>query len=264
MDKELKPMIMQYVKRISGNKNVIGAAYLDRPNMDKDDDIDIVVFVKGKPHIRRGEHIFKSHDFDVSVEDYSYARKAVWGQETRASFKYANILFDKKGRIKKLIKSKMRFTNKESKNIIISNIFNLIWLGIYDRHKWIDYRISYYPHDLWIRRNDLETAHLVLDFGIDLLLNILYAYNKEFIPSMKWKLHNSFSLKWIPKNYKKRIDMLLKTEKISKNNFERRYKIIKELLEDIIDVAEKERILPRKMYHYFLNHDRFYSLHPEL
>lgn len=263
MDKKLKILLKEFAKNNSNDKNIIGLVYLGRPNIDKEDDVDIVAFVGGKVKIRPGEYVSNGYNFDITVIDYNYARETDWGQKTRSSFKYPTLLFDRGNKIKNLLKNKLKFTAKERKNIIISNIFRLIWLGIYDDHKWKDYSIPYYPHDLWIRRGDIEEAHTVLDIGTDMLFDILYAYNKEFIPTKKWKLHSSYSLKWTPKNYKERVDDLLK-EKISEKDFERRYKVIKELLKDILDKIEKEKILPKKIHHYFIKYDGLYTLRPKL
>lgn len=263
MDKKLKTLLEDFLKENSGEKNIIGIVYLGRPDIDKEDDIDIVVFVRDKVKIRPGEYVLGGYDFDITVIDYDYAQKTEWGQKTRSSFKYFSILLDRGDKIKNLVKNKLKFSTNEQKSIIVSNIFRLIWLGIYDDRKWKDYAIPYYPHDIWIKRGDIEEAHMVLDIGTDMMLDVLYACNKEFIPVKKWKLHNSYSLKWTPKKYKKRIDDLLK-EKISEKDFERRYKIIKELLKDILDKIEKENLLPKNIHHYFIKHDGFYTLRPKL
>ncbi len=263
MDKNLKTLLKKFSKNNSGDKNIIGLVFLGRPDLDQHDDIDIVAFVSGKVKIRPGEYLLNGYDFDITVIDYDYAQKTKWGQKTRSSFKYFSIILDRGYKTKNLLKNKLKFTAEEQKNIIVSGIFRLIWLGIYDDHRWKDYAIPYYPHDVWIKRGDIEEAHEVLDLGTDMLLEILYALNKEFIPAKKRRLHNSYSLKWKPKDYKKRMDSLLK-EKISEKDFERRYKIIKELLKDILNKIEKEKILPEKIHHHFVKHDGFYTLRPKL
>lgn len=263
MNKKLKTSLKEFLKNNSEDENIVGIVYLGRPDLDKEDDIDIVAFVSGKVKIQPGEYLLNGYDFDITVVDYDYAQKTKWGQKTRSSFKYFYILLDRGRKIKNLLKNKLTFTAEEQKNIIVSNIFRLIWLGIYDNRRWKDYAIPYYPHNIWIKRGDIEEAHEVLDLGTDMLLEILYAFNKEFIPAKKRRLHNSYSLKWKPKNYRERMDKLLK-EKISEKDFERRYKIIKELLKDILDKTEKQKILPKRMHHHFIKHDGFYTLRPKL
>jgi len=49
--------------------------------------------------------------------------------------------------------------------------------------------------EVWIRKGDLTSAHYCLNYGVELLLKLIFALNKEFLPSPKWRLFYSYSLK---------------------------------------------------------------------
>lgn len=253
----------EYSKELSKHRHIIGIVHLDKNFVDKDDDIDMVVFTNIDKNVRlpKGEHISKGFDFDLSVLYYPYVKKIKWVQEAKSAFKNVTILYDTNDKIKNILKNKLIFTGKEQRDTIIANIFRLIWCGIYDNHRWKDYKIPYYSYDVWVKRGDLLTAHLLIDYALGMLLNILYAYNKEFIPNERWKLHGSYKLKWLPKNFKKRIKEVIATGRISKDDFHKRYKIFRSLLEETIDKIEKEKILPKNMYHYYLKSGFDYSLY---
>ena len=59
--------------------------------------------------------------------------------------------------------------------------------------------------EVWIRKGDLTSAHYCLNYGVELLLKLIFALNKEFLPSPKWRLFYSYSLKQLPKNFRKLI-----------------------------------------------------------
>jgi hypothetical protein len=253
-----------HAKDICRHKGVIGVLFLDKPTLDKYDDIDMVVFVRGDSNVKRGESVIEGFDVDVSVMDYSYASKAEWHQETRSAFENAVVLSDKGNKIKNLLKGKIVFPEEERRDIIVSSMFQLMWMGIYDSHRWADYKIPYYPHNVWVKREGVPSADAVINCGMDLLLDMLYAFNRRFIPDDRWKLCNSYKLKWLPADYKEKMKDLLLVKSMNEKDFERRYRIFRALLKASIDKFEREKVLPKRMYHHFLKHDSFYSLRPEL
>lgn len=264
IQQKYKYIAQEYIKPLVKNKNIVGIILLAKPDMDENDDIDICVFADKNISVAKGEKIFRGYDIDTSIISYSYSEKMHWSQEMRAGFKNHIALYDTRNRIRKLLKKKLVFPVWEQKTMIISNLFHLTWMGIYDNHKWKDYKIPRYPHDTWLKRYGTDAEESIINYGTDLLLNMLYAYNKEFIPDERSKLYYSYELKYIPKNYRKRINNLMKIKKIDKNDFERRYKILTSLLRELIDRCKEKRILPKNIYHYYLKHGSFYSMHHEM
>jgi hypothetical protein len=68
----------------------------------------------------------------------------------------------------------------------------------------------------------------------------VFAVNKEFLPSPKWRIFHSYSLKWLPKNYKRLIKEALKTDDLSLENFKKRLDALQKLGREVYKKIEKD------------------------
>lgn len=84
----------------------------------------------------------------------------------------------------------------------------------------------------WIERGDALAANQLLTSGINSLINMVFLANEEYPPHQKWALNYSYSLKWLPRNWKERISKLILTKEISFTEAKRRLRTFVRLYKD--------------------------------
>jgi len=53
-----------------------------------------------------------------------------------------------------------------------------------------------------------------------LLLEIIFALNKGYLPALKWRIFYSCNLKWLPEDYKELIKEAMKIKNFSVRDFD--------------------------------------------
>jgi predicted nucleotidyltransferase len=94
--------------------------------------------------------------------------------------------------------------------------------------------------DSWIQRGDFASAHFCLNYAIDLMLQLAYALNKEFLPAPKWRVFYADSLKWLPPDFRNLIQEAMIVESLSIDELERRIKTIRKVWTQFIPKIEQE------------------------
>ena len=75
----------------------------------------------------------------------------------------------------------------------------------------------------------MVAAHYCLNYGVDLLVRIVFALNREFLPAPKWRIFYSYGLKWLPADYKRLVSEALLVKSFSVKDFSRRLRAVREL-----------------------------------
>ncbi len=259
-----KQAAISYLGKLRSNKEIIGCVLTGgaaRGYADSSSDIDITFFVKNKEFnkIRSGERIVDGFDFDISVVPYEVAEKHEWDQVQKWTYKQGEILSDSRGRIRKLLRRKLRYSEKERRDIIVDRTMRLAWYGInYRKGRWKDYEFFRNPF-FWVQREDIASAHIILNYCLDMYLDMLFAYNRQFIPDEKWKLHESRKLEWLPKDFDRRINETIQIKSFTKEDFSRRLKPYKAMYDETVGAVEDESLLPKNIYKHLLRHSDYYS-----
>ncbi|MDH7563534.1 MAG: hypothetical protein QHH24_01440 [Candidatus Bathyarchaeota archaeon] len=60
------------------------------------------------------------------------------------------------------------------------------------------------------------------EFCSHLMLHVLFALNKEFLPPQKWRIFYSYGLHWLPKDYRKLVEEIMTIKSFSKRGLDRR------------------------------------------
>ena len=94
--------------------------------------------------------------------------------------------------------------------------------------------------EAWVKRGDPMIAHYCINYAIELLIEVIFALNKEFLPPPKWRIFYSYKLKWLPKDYKKLLKEAIKISNFSSKEFDRRLKAVRKLWDSIIPKIEKQ------------------------
>lgn len=257
----------EYIKNLSQKKDVIGIVILGgaaRGYADKYSDVDIAIFTNNeKIKLPRGERMFSDHDIDQMIFHLPSWKKVDWSDAMRQAFEEGVIVYDPKGFIKPLLKKKLALTEKERKIKIVKSIIHLGWHGIKYRRKirWGGYNFIL-PADLWLKRGCIPCAHSILNSCVDIFIQLLYSYNFRFVPDPKWRLYHVYNLPWIPKNFKKKMDVVISSKSTSSTNFMKRVNTLQSMYNETIDRIVKERILPRNLYSFFLDNTGDYSVKP--
>jgi hypothetical protein len=92
----------------------------------------------------------------------------------------------------------------------------------------------------WVARGDLVSAHYCVNYALDLMMSVLFALNKEFLPPQKWRIFYSYSLKWLPKDYEKLVKEAMLVKSLSAQDLERRLLALRETWSQILSKTREE------------------------
>ena len=83
-------------------------------------------------------------------------------------------------------------------------------------------------------------AQYCLNYAVDLLTEMIFALNKEYLPPPKWKMSYSYKLRWLPESYDALIAEGMKAKNSSLRDINRRLRAIREMWREILPKLEKE------------------------
>jgi len=242
---EFRQVAERLVLRISPFEGVAGIVLIGglvRGFADKFSDIDINVFLNRKDDELRGQirkigsDEERSSSIDVDLEIHLLSDFAKWKLDETSmwDFEKAEIVFDPSGEISRLLRRKLH----------VSEGFWVKRIAVYAEYlKWY----CCPPREdvgtiaeSWIERGDLVSAHYCLSYVVDLVLGMVFALNREFLPPQKWRVFYSYSLKWLPTDYERLIEEAITIKNLSAHDVSRRMKTIRELWHQIVPKIERE------------------------
>jgi len=230
------------IRVLQGVAGIIFMGGLVRGFADKYSDVDVVVFLSRKDDkLSRRIRIMGSEEsrlsgLDVDLEVHSLTEFKNWKLDGMVmwDFSKAEIVFDPKGEVAKVFKRK--FSVPES--------YWVYQIAVCAEHlKW--YCCPPNKHvgtiaESWIDRGDLASAHYCLNYALDLMLQMVYALNREFAPAPKWRVFYIDSLKWVPPDFNRRIHDFVVVKSLSIDDFRRRLEIINEIWGHVVPKIEQE------------------------
>jgi len=86
----------------------------------------------------------------------------------------------------------------------------------------------------------MQSAHYCLNYCVDLMLKILFALNKEYLPAPKWLLFYSHKLKWLPKDYGNLMGDAMKIKSYSLEDFNLRLQALRKMWNSILPKIKAE------------------------
>jgi predicted nucleotidyltransferase len=235
----------EFASKIKVHDGVTGILFIGglvRGFADEFSDLDVVVLLKERnedlkkklirlwldtEHRHRIEIDFEIHP----IEDF---RKQSWDEADRWEFSKAKIFFDPNGETKKVLDEKLRVSENfwEKRVVICAEYLKWYCCPVKKRVGTIA--------EIWVKRGDLTSAHYCLNYGVALLIKLIFALNKEFLPAPKWRIFHSYSLKWLPRNYKRLINEALRTGELSLMDFERRLRALQSLGQEVFRKVEED------------------------
>jgi predicted nucleotidyltransferase len=240
--KQMAERLTSGVLAYRGVAGVIFVGGLVRGFADRYSDVDIVVLLNRRDEdlrkqlkkIGSNEQERSCVDVDLEVhflEDFSTSK---WDETTKWDFSQARIVFDPQGKIKKLFNEKLRVPEGFwTKRIVICAEY-LKWYCCPPEE---DMKTMV---EAWVARGDLVSAHYCVNYALDLLMSVVFALNKRFLPPQKWRIFYSYSLKWLPKGYKRLIEETMTVKSLSMQELERRLVALKEMWRQVSSKIREE------------------------
>ncbi|MEM3153769.1 MAG: nucleotidyltransferase domain-containing protein [Candidatus Bathyarchaeia archaeon] len=234
-----------FASQIAAHKGVAGILFLGglaRGFADEFSDLDVLVLLKNRDEDLKRKLVGiwrdaeRRHrieiDFEIHfIEDF---KAYSWDDADRWEFLKAKIVFDPEGEAKKVLDEKLKVSENFWKKRVVVCAEYLKWYCCPVR------KGSSTVAEVWIKRGDLTSAHYCLNYGVELLIRLIFALNKEFWPAPKWRLFHSYSLKWLPKNYSRLIREALGTGELSLMDFERRLRALQVLGREVFRKIEED------------------------
>lgn len=240
-----------------GVSGIVFMGGLTRGFADEYSDVDIMVFL-GKKDEGLRERIRKigldekrrsGVDVDLEVhclEDFG-ARN--WSEITRWDFSRASVVYDHEGEVQKLLRTKLS----------VSDSFWLRRIVVYGEY------VGWYccsPKEdaetlveAWVDRGDPISAHYCLNYALTLLIRIIFALNREFLPPPKWEMFYSYGLKWLPADYEKLVREAMTIRSLSKADLDRRHRATRELWFEILPkIREETGLTPELISKQYVKH----------
>ena len=242
---EFRKVANKLVSKLSPCEGVVGIAFIGglvRGFADKYSDLDIIVLVSARKE-QLGKKLYAissqaarqfNMDIDMEVHSVEDFRRRAWDVIDRWEFSRAKIVFDPHKVLQKILEEKLKVSKDYWLRRIAVSAEYLKWYCCPPKEDIGTVAES------WVSRGDLLSAHYCLNYSVDLLLKLVFALNKEYLPAPKWRLFYSYSLKWLPENYYKLIKNAMRTSEFSGEKFDLRLKALRKLWRSILPKVEVE------------------------
>jgi len=234
----------EIVKSISHFTSVEGILYiggLTRGFADKYSDLDMVVlfnnddpFAKDFLTSLSAQHEDRS-GLEVDIEIYfldDYVKRD-WNEYTKWDLSHAIYAFDRQGEVKKQFDEKLKLHDDDWRRRLAHPLIYLTWYCCPTE----EYILSMI--DLWHDRGHLLSAQYSVNYGIDLILESLYAVNRSYLPAPKWRLFYTRELEWLPSNFEEELTEAFVVKEITEADSKRRATHISKLNHEICLRAEE-------------------------
>jgi len=231
--------------KIASCEGVTGIVFIGglvRGFVDKFSDLDIIVFLsRSDAQLRRriyglglNEERRSGIEIDLEIHLLKSFKKWRWDEVDKWEFSKARIVFDPEGEVKKVFEEKLKLPRDFWVKRVVVCAEYLKWYCCSPRAEVGTVAGS------WIERGDLVAAHYCLNYGVDLLVRIVFALNREFLPAPKWRIFYSYGLKWLPENYRRLLGEAMLVKSFSVKEFNRRLEALRELWCGILPKIREE------------------------
>jgi predicted nucleotidyltransferase len=240
--KQIAEKLCSQLSSIEGVVGIVFMGGLARGFADRFSDVDIDVYLskkdrKSRETIRKmGADEQKRSGIDVDLSTYFIDEfgKRRWTEIERWDYSHALIVHDLKGEVRRIFDWKLAV----SRDFWVKRIATCA-----EYLKW--YCCSPAENvgtmaEAWVERGDFASAHYCLTYAVDVLLRVIFALNREFVPPQKWRIFYSYILKWLPSNYEELLREAMVIKEFSTSDLERRLKAIRKIWRGTVPKIEEE------------------------
>jgi predicted nucleotidyltransferase len=181
---------------------------------------------------------------DIEVHAFDEFALQMWGEIERFTFSNCLVSYDRHGRTERLIKEKLALPGDFWTRAIVARCINLSWHVCPEPP-------SVSSTELWVGRGDLVQAHYCLNHSVDLLLELLFALNREFMPAAKWQVFYARRLRWKPVEFEQQWEEMLLTKSFDISDLSRRQDALRQLWPELLQKALYETNLDMDMMRRF-------------
>lgn len=245
------------ISSAKSHREVVGIMLLgglNRGFADKFSDLDLTILLERKDRrleeqlrilaSREGEA--ERVEVDLEIHDLKDFERQEWNEITRWDFSKARIVFDRENQVKKILETKLLVNEEFWIRRIVKCAEYMKWYCCPPTENIRTVAES------WIDRGDMFSAHYCLNYIFDLLIETVFALNREFLPPPKWRIFYFQNLQWLPRRHGLIVGAM-KTRDLSTKELERRKNVIKKVWVDILPKIEKEtQLTPEKIDEYYV------------
>ncbi len=169
-----------------GVEAVFGLGSLARGFGDAFSDLDLGLLGRGLGRLPwRGERWFCGVSVDLYAVDLERVPVGRWDATRKQAFEESVLLHATPRFRLAPFRSALRLGRSERRESLCQLVFKIGWLG-FEPKCWFGRVARNYhwalPHDLWLRRGSLESAHLTVDRVFDYALELLYLLDEKRPP----------------------------------------------------------------------------------
>lgn len=229
------------IKPVKGVAGIIFLGGLARGVADDDSDIDITVFVDTDDEgvgrelrkVVRDAQQRSGFEIDFEIHETQDFARRKWDEVDRWELGKAEIVFDPSGVIRRLFQKGARVPGDFWTTRIVECCTYLRWYCCPQAGQKC-------MAETWIDRGDPLSAHYCIHYSIDLMLELVFALNREFFPPQKWRLQYARDLRWLPKDFEMRIAEMSVVKAHSRNELRRRLDAAGKMWPEVIEKVEIE------------------------
>ncbi len=194
--------------------DVAGIVFLGaiaRNYFDADADIDVGVIARTGTEMPRLEKFSRIDGIEVQVwlSDYETELRTAWDMSKRWTYSSAIVHHDPCGLVRKLIDEKVPLAMEERKRLMMSGL---------TLSEWYVNRLS----RTWVARGDIISAHAMIDQGLVHFLDLMFAFNDQLVPDMKWRHHLASKLRCKPDRFDEALGDTMLVHAITRDELDRR------------------------------------------
>ncbi len=185
------------------------------------------------PGTKAGEISLDLHQLIVELEEDD-AR--VWDEGCRQAYsETGEIIFDRSGRVGRIIARKTEWDEDEAWRTLIRVIGQIYWCGCVNPPRQLARGLPDHAHDL-------------LNEALDGIIHVAYIANRRYRPHRKWRLRESFSLPSLPPRFKERVLEALVIRDLEPAHVGSRIHLVTDLITDVTELASRFWELPEDCY----------------
>jgi hypothetical protein len=218
---------------IDGMVGIIFLGAIVRGYYDASADIDIAFFKNHAVAIPTPVTFQKQQGFEIHshVEEYESEVLAPWDMSKRWTYSQAQIFYDPKGLIARLVEEKVPLRPEEKKWLLMSGLV---------LSEWYINRLT----SLWLERGNIICAQHMFDQGVTYFFDMLFALNDQLVADMKWRYYCVERLTRLPLHFRESIQEVMVLHAFTIAEIERRKHAFMEMWQQMVPLVENEVQMP--------------------